>query len=99
MPGLIRGIARTAAVVGTAQVVSGRVQRRQQGRWATQDAAAADDQTPTSEEPVASPAPVDTPDNAVDGRLSQLKQLGELRSTGVLSDAEFDVEKAKILQS
>ena len=35
--GLIRGVARTAAIAGTATVVSNRVSRRQANKWAAQD--------------------------------------------------------------
>jgi hypothetical protein len=96
MPGLIRGVARTAAVVGTATAVSGRVSRRQQGRWAAKDAAAAE-QAPAQPEPAQyQPAPVAAAPST-DDKLAQLKQLGELRDAGVLTDAEFEAQKGKIL--
>ena len=91
MPGLLRGVARTAVVAGTASAVSGRVRHRQQGRWAAQEEQAAAEQAPPEpqyEEPAAS----DTED-----KLAQLKQLGELRDAGVLTDAEFENQKGKIL--
>lgn len=91
MPGLVRGIARTAAVAGTATAVSNRVSRRQSDRWASQDAGAAQPQQ--YEEPpqasAAAPAPADP--------LEQLKQLGQLRDQGVLTEAEFAQQKARIL--
>ena len=37
MPGLIRGVARTAVIAGTATAVSNRVSRRQANRWADKD--------------------------------------------------------------
>jgi hypothetical protein len=83
MPRLIRGVARTAAVAGTATAVSGRVQRRQAARWQEQDAQQMPEQAP------AQPA---GPTN-----IEQLKQLGELHDQGVLTDAEFAAEKAKLL--
>jgi Short C-terminal domain len=91
MPGLLRGIARTAAVAGTATVVSNRVSRRQGNRWAQQDAQA---QAEAEPEPVAAaPAPAaPAPDP-----LEQLKQLGELKQQGVLTDEEFAEQKARIL--
>jgi hypothetical protein len=94
MPGLIRGVARTAAVVGTATAVSGRVQRRQQGRWAAEDQAAAAQSAPYPASPPLAEAPpaVDT-----DTKISQLKDLAALRDSGVLTEAEFAAEKAKIL--
>ncbi|HSU36087.1 MAG TPA: SHOCT domain-containing protein [Propionibacteriaceae bacterium] len=98
MPGLLRGIARTAAVAGTASAVAGRVQHRQQGKWAAQEQQAAAQQAPPEpqyapQEPqYAAPASQGT-----DDRLAQLKQLGELRDAGVLTDAEFEAQKGKIL--
>jgi Short C-terminal domain len=89
MPRLLRGIARTAAVAGTATVVSNRVSRRQGNRWAQQDAQAEAEAEP---EPVAAAAPAPAPDP-----LAQLKQLGELKQQGVLTDEEFSAQKAKIL--
>jgi hypothetical protein len=86
MPGLIRGVARTAVVAGTATAVSNRVSRRQADRWAEQDAAAYEQAPP--------PPPADS---GTDDKLEQLKQLGELKDSGVLTEAEFEAQKAKIL--
>jgi len=87
MPGLIRGVARTAVVAGTATAVSGRVQRRQAERWAEQDPAyGAPQQVP--------PAPATGGDT-----VAQLKELAELRDSGVLTEEEFAAQKAKILGS
>jgi hypothetical protein len=100
MPGrLIRGVARTAVVAGTATAVSGRVGRRQQGRWASQEQADAAGQVPE-----APPEPVQDQEGpraapSTDDRLAQLKQLGELRDAGVLTDAEFEAQKGKILSA
>lgn len=85
------GLLKTAAKVAVASSVHGRVQRRQQERWAAQDAGA---------NPV--PAPrlaADTPAPATNTSelLTQLTQLGELRAAGVLTDAEFEEQKARIL--
>ena len=92
MPGLLRGIARTAAIAGTATAVSNRVSRRQAGRWArdAQDEPE-QDQRYSDDEPEAEPA------DDMSARLDQLRQLGELRTQGVLSDAEFEQQKARIL--
>jgi len=87
MPGLIRGAARVAVVAGTATAVSNRVSRRQGERWAEQDAAAAP--PPPTEAAPAAPAE--------DDKFEQLKQLGELKDSGVLTEAEFEAQKAKIL--
>ena len=99
MPGLLRGVVRTAAVVGTATAVSGRVQRRQQGRWAEQEEQQAPPQqyAPPAPPQYAPPAPPQA--GGMDDKLEQLRQLGELRSQGVLSDPEFDQQKARILAS
>ena len=89
MPGLLRGVARTAVVAGTATAVSNRVSRRQAGRWAAHDEQAA---------PAQQPAPTATGDD-MSNKLEQLKQLGELKSQGVLSEAEFEEQKRRILGS
>jgi hypothetical protein len=90
MPGLLRGMARTAVVAGTATAVSNRVSRRQGNRWAAQ---AQQDAQPAYEPPPgAEPAPDD-----MQAKLEQLKQLGELKSQGVLSEAEFEEQKRRIL--
>ncbi|MCW3002473.1 MAG: Uncharacterized protein JWQ20_1771 [Conexibacter sp.] len=90
MPGLLRGVARTAAVAGTATAVSNRVSRRQGERWAEQGPA----QSGAAQE--AAPAPA-APAPAAPDTLSQLKELGSLREQGVLTDAEFEAQKARIL--
>lgn len=87
MPGLIRGVARTAVVAGTATAVSNRVSRRQAERWAQQ----APPQQYAEPAPAAAPAEADP--------IAQLKELGELRDSGVLTDEEFAAQKAKILGS
>jgi hypothetical protein len=94
----MRGIARTAVVAGTATAVSGRVSRRQQGRWAAKDQQAQDEQQ--AAEPEADEPPPDAPAEQggdMDSKLAQLKELGQLKEQGVLTDAEFEVQKDKIL--
>jgi Short C-terminal domain len=91
MPGLLRGMARTAVVAGTATAVSNRVSRRQSERWAAQD----QPPYPYPDEPA--PAPQATPASGGPSRIDQLKELGELKAQGVLNDAEFEAEKARIL--
>jgi hypothetical protein len=88
---LLRGIARTAVVAGTATAVSNRVSRRQGGRWAAQSAAA-DQQVPA-----AAPAPPAGADTNT--KLAQLRELGQLRDSGVVDDAEFELQKSQILNS
>jgi Short C-terminal domain len=101
MPGLLRGVARVAVVAGTATAVSNRVSRRQGGRWARQDQSQQDqaqqDQAqqdqPAQDQPQqsAAPPPADP--------LAQLKELGELKKDGVLTDAEFQDQKQRILSA
>jgi hypothetical protein len=93
MPGLLRGMARTAVVAGTATAVSNRVSRRQAERWAAQDAPAYG-QDPYGAPPPPPPAPAAAPG---EDRIEQLKELAALRQQGVLTDEEFAAEKAKIL--
>jgi hypothetical protein len=97
MPGLLRGIARTAVVAGTASAVSGRVQRRQASKFAQRDAQTAATREQAYQEQVA-PAEPSAPQSATtDDLLGQLKTLGELKESGVLTEAEFQAQKAKIL--
>jgi hypothetical protein len=93
VPGLLRGVARTAAIAGTATAVSGRVQRRQNRRWAEQDYQGPVEAPPPAPPPVAAQA---APSGGAD-RLEQLTQLGELKAQGVLTEEEFAREKARIL--
>jgi putative oligomerization/nucleic acid binding protein len=96
MPGLLRGMARTAVVAGTATAVSNRVSRRQAGRWAAQDQAQYQDQyAAPAPPPPAAAAPPPADDN--DRKLDQLKELGELKAQGVLTEEEFAAQKAAIL--
>ncbi len=90
MPGLLRGVARTAAIAGTASAVSGRVRRHQEQRWAQQEAPA-----PTEQPAAPAPAPAQSSGGA--SMIEQLKQLGELKDQGVLTEQEFSEQKAKLL--
>ena len=96
MPGLLRGVARTAVVAGTATAVSGRVQRRQAEKFAGRDAgiaaqrqAAYEEQTDQQQPPPPEPAGGDV--------VEQLKGLAELKEQGILTEEEFAAQKAKIL--
>ncbi|MEZ5156929.1 MAG: SHOCT domain-containing protein [Solirubrobacterales bacterium] len=91
MPGLIRGVARTAVVAGTATAVSNRVSRRQADRWAQQ--------APPQQYAEQAPPPAAAPAAPAADPIAQLKELGELRDSGVLTDEEFAAQKAKILGS
>ena len=103
--GLLRGIARTAAVAGTATVVSNRVSRRQAGRWAAKDQQAQEQQAqeqqaqdaqqqPQYAQPQYAPPPAAS---STDDMLEQLQKLGELKTAGVLTEEEFQAQKVKIL--
>ena len=83
MPGLLRGMARTAVIAGTATSVSNRVSRRQANKWAQEDQA---------QQPEAAPqAPTE------DAQMQQLEKLGQLHDSGVLTDEEFAAKKKQIL--
>lgn len=83
MPGLLRGMARTAAIAGTATAVSNRVSRRQAERWSAEDQAA-------------QPAPAQYA-APVDDTTAQLQQLAQLKDQGILTQEEFDAKKKQIL--
>src|SRR3954447_8435521 len=96
MPGLLRGMARTAVIAGTATSVSNRVSRRQANRWADQDAQNAPPQQ--YEEPPQQYAPPPPPPPAPDDpRIEQLQKLAELKGQGILTEEEFAAEKARVL--
>ena len=99
MPGLLRGVARTAVVAGTATAVSGRVQRRQAAKFADRDAGIAAQQDAAYQEQVAAAAPAPAPEAApATDVVTQLKSLAELRDQGILTEEEFAAQKAKILR-
>ena len=100
--GLIGGMARTAVVAGTATAVSNRVSRRQAGRWAAQEQQQAP--PPQYAQPQYAPPPPPPPPppepaapSGADADLARLQQLGELRASGVLTEQEFQAQKARIL--
>ena len=102
MPGLIRGVARTAVIAGTATSVSNRVSRRQYNRWSQQDEQQyAQQQAEQQPAPAPSaPAPAaPAPSAGGDDRIAKLQQLADLKSQGILTDEEFAAEKARILNS
>lgn len=91
MPGLLRGMARTAVIAGTATSVSNRVSRRQGERWQEQERQAA-------VEAQAAPAQMaPAPQGDAGSTIDQLKELGELKAQGILTEEEFAAQKAKIL--
>ena len=110
--GLIRGVARTAAIAGTATAVSNRVSRRQANKWAAQDeqqaaeqdqaakAQAYDQQQAAAQQQAYAAPPPPPPQPAApaqDDMLTQLQKLGDLKAAGVLTEEEFAAQKAKIL--
>ncbi|MER6038238.1 MULTISPECIES: SHOCT domain-containing protein [unclassified Streptomyces] len=107
MPGLLRGVARTAVVAGTATAVSNRVSRRQAGRWAQQDSAQqqqqyeqqqyAQQQQQTAPPPPAPAAAQPAAGDDMSSKIDQLKQLADLKTQGVLTDEEFEAQKRRLL--
>lgn len=97
MPGLLRGVARTAVVAGTATAVSGRVQRRQAEKYADRDAQIAAERDQAYEQQYAPPQAPPPPAAPPTDMVTQLKELAELKSQGILTDEEFAAQKAKIL--
>ena len=110
--GLIRGVARTAAIAGTATAVSNRVSRRQANKWGAQEdqqaaqdeqaakAQAYDEQQAAAQQQAYAAPPPPPPQPAApaqDDMLTQLQKLGELKAAGVLTEEEFAAQKAKIL--
>jgi len=95
MPGLLRGMARTAVVAGTATAVSNRVSRRQASRWgyADEPQQGYPPQQGYAEPPPPPPAPASPSLDPID----RLNELAELRNQGLLTDQEFSAAKAKIL--
>ncbi|HVE27607.1 MAG TPA: SHOCT domain-containing protein [Sporichthya sp.] len=87
--GLLRGVARTAAIAGTATAVSNRVSRRQAGRWAAQE----------QQQQYESQMNERQSGGGSTSTIDQLQQLADLKSQGVLTDAEFEAQKARILNS
>jgi hypothetical protein len=97
--GLIRGVARTAVIAGTATAVSNRVSRRQAGRWSEQEQQQAYAQ-PVYQQPVYQqepPPPAPIVEQDMGAKLAQLEQLGHLKAQGILTEAEFEAQKRNLL--
>jgi hypothetical protein len=88
MPGLLRGVARTAVIAGTATSVSNRVSKRQGERWAEQEAPP---QQPQQQQVVETPPP------AAADYTAELEKLAELRDKGVISADDFEAKKNQLL--
>src|SRR4051794_13920181 len=101
--GLVGGMARTAVVAGTATAVSNRVSRRQANRWSAdqQQQVEHDAYQQQQQQQYAPPpqayAPPAPPAEDMDDKIEKLTKLAQLRDQGILTDAEFEVQKAKIL--
>jgi putative oligomerization/nucleic acid binding protein len=91
--GLLRGMARTAVVAGTATAVSNRVSRRQANRWSQQE----DAQAYQQEQQYQAPPPAPAPAAPAADPIEQLEKLGQLKAQGILTEAEFEAQKAKVL--
>ncbi|MFG2483692.1 MULTISPECIES: SHOCT domain-containing protein [Streptomyces] len=99
MPGLLRGVARTAVIAGTATAVSNRVSRRQGGRWAQQDAQqqAQEEAQQQAAAPPPPPPAAEPPADDMTTKIEQLKQLSTLKEQGVLTEEEFAEQKRRLL--
>jgi hypothetical protein len=104
MPGLLRGVARTAVIAGTASAVNGRVQRRQAEKYADRDAGIAAQRTESYQQQMAAQAPPPPPPPPAPVAaapqtdvIAQLRSLAELRDQGILTEEEFAAQKAKLL--
>lgn len=104
MPGLLRGVARTAVVAGTATAVSNRVTRRQTGRWAAQQGYQASppyqqqyEQPAPAVPPAVTPSPPTAAGGDMTSTIDQLKELGDLKAQGVLTPEEFEEQKRRLL--
>jgi hypothetical protein len=98
--GLLRGVARTAVIAGTATAVSNNVSRRQQGRWAAQEQQQAASQVPTQYAPqqyAPPPEPAQYAPSEEEDLTEKLDRLAALRHRGQLTDEEYAAAKAKLL--
>jgi hypothetical protein len=100
-PGLVRGVARTAVVAGTASVVAGQVRHHQDQKWDKQEQAQYDQQVQAQQAAAyqqqqaaapAAPAPAAEPDY-----MAELEKLGQLKNQGIITEEEFQAKKKQIL--
>jgi len=98
-PGLLGTVARTAVIAGTATAVSGKVSQRSASKAAQQEQAAAYQQQQEAERQQAAAPPVPPQAAAPDDRIAKIKELGEMKSQGLLTEEEFTAEKSRILGS
>jgi Short C-terminal domain len=88
--GLVRGVARTAVVAGTASAVAGRVHHHQNEKWAEQEGA-------QQQEVYYEQAPPPPAAPAADDDMAEIQKLAELHTQGILTDEEFAAKKKQIL--
>ena len=93
MPGLLRGVARTAVIAGTATSVSNRVSRRQAARWSQEEQGYPPQEQAYAHQPPPPPPATDDRDH----QIAQLKELADLKAQGILTEEEFAAQKAQIL--
>jgi hypothetical protein len=99
MPGLLRGVVRTAVVAGTATAVSNRVSRRQAERWQQQGSYPYGQPEPAYQEPAPQYEYQEPPPQPQPDLVQQLKDLADLKDQGILTEEEFAAQKARILGS
>jgi|SRR6185312_15581268 len=97
MPGLIRGVARTAVVAGTATAVSNRVSRRQARRWGYMDEPQQQQQQEAYPPPQQAYAPPPPPPQQEEDPIAKLREYAKLHEDGILTDEEFDAQKRRLL--
>ena len=97
--GLLRGVARTAVIAGTATAVSNRVSRRQANRWSAQEEQQYYEQQQQQQQYQQQQPQYQEPAPAAVDPIQRIKELGELKAQGLLTDEEFEAQKAKILAS
>jgi hypothetical protein len=97
MPGLLRGVARTAVVAGTATAVSNRVSRRQAQRWGYMDEPQQQQPQQAYEPPPQQYAPPPPAAPEEEDPIEKLREYAKLRDDGILTDEEFAEQKRKLL--
>ncbi len=91
---VMRTVGRTAVIAGTASAVAGRVNRHQQQKYSEQDAQA--QEQAYAQQQAAAPPPA-APEASSDELINKLKELADLKAQGILTEEEFNAQKAKIL--
>lgn len=97
MPGLVRGMARTAAVVGTATATRNAVNRRQADKNVAAYSHAVQEQAPPPQQYDPPPPEYYEPPAQQDDAITQIERLGALLAQGLITEEEFAAQKAKLL--